>query len=109
MRAIKAYIRRVKVDDVVHALKMAGVTDMTILDVMEVGKEADPGDRRVSAELGEEYDKVAKIEIVCKKEKAAGLVKTLREAAYTGRPGDGIIYVLPVEMAVKIRTGDAET
>lgn len=108
MRAIKAYIRKAKVGDVVHALKEIGVPDITVLDVMDVGGETDKRELRVSAELGEEYLRVAKLEIVCPKEKAAPIVKTLREAAYTGRPGDGIIYVLPVETAVKIRSGREE-
>jgi nitrogen regulatory protein P-II 1 len=105
MRAIKAYIRKIKVADVVHALKEIGVSDMTILDVMDVGGETDTRDLRVSAELGEEYNTVAKLEIVCQKEDTAKIVEALKEAAYTGRPGDGIIYVMPVETAIKIRTG----
>jgi nitrogen regulatory protein P-II 1 len=108
MRAIKAYIRKAKLGEVVHALKEIGVTDMTVLDVMDIGGEMDKRELRVSAELGEEYSRVAKLEVVCPNEKAAEIVRTLRNAAYTGRPGDGIVYVLPVETAVKIRSGREE-
>jgi nitrogen regulatory protein P-II 1 len=108
MKEIKAYIRKVKVEEAVHALERAGVSDMTILDVMEVGGQADPQSLRLSIEIIEKYARVSKLEIVCSDERVAHIVKTLREAAFTGSPGDGIIYVTPVEQAIKIRTGGAE-
>jgi nitrogen regulatory protein P-II 1 len=108
MKEIKAYIRKIKVEETVHALEKIGVTDMTILDVMEVGRQADPRNLRLSVEIVEKYAKVSKLEIVCNNDKVQQIVTTLREAAYTGAPGDGIIYVTPVETAVKIRTGKTE-
>ena len=62
----------------------------------------------MSVDMTESYARVARLEVVCRKETAAEIVRTLREAARTGRPGDGIIYVTPVERAVKIRTGSEE-
>ncbi len=56
-------------------------------------------------EIVGKYTKVSKLEIVCTDEKLHQIVKILREAALTGSPGDGIIYVTPVEIAMKIRTG----
>ncbi len=105
MREIKAYIRKIKVEETVHALEKIGVMDMTILDVMEVGRQADPKSLKLSIEIVEKYAKVAKLEIVCSDDKVPQIIKTLREAAYTGSPGDGIIYVTAVEEAIKIRTG----
>ena len=108
MKEIKAYIRKIKVEEVVHALEKIGISNMTILDVMEVGEQADPKSLKLSIELIEKYANVSKLEIVCADDRVALIVKTLREAAYTGSPGDGIIYVTPVEHAIKIRTGGAE-
>jgi nitrogen regulatory protein P-II 1 len=105
MKEIKAYIRKIKIEEAVHALEQIGVTDMTILDVMEIGREADPSDLRLSVDIVEKYARVSKLEIVCSDDSAQHIVKTLKDAAYTGQPGDGIIYVTPVDMAVKIRTG----
>lgn len=105
MKAVKAYIRTAKVEEVVHALEESGVCDMTVIDVMAVGHQADPGDSKFSMELMERYAKVAKLEIVCEDERIHSIVEILRKAAYTGRSGDGMVYVTPVEMAVKIRTG----
>jgi nitrogen regulatory protein P-II 1 len=108
MKEIKAYIRKVKVEETVHALEQIGVTDMTILDVMEIGREADPSNLRLSVDIVEKYARVSKLEIVCSDDRVPHIVKTLKDAACTGQPGDGIIYVTPVEMAVKIRTGAPE-
>lgn len=108
MKEIKAYIRKVKVEEAVHALEKIGVSNMTILDVMEVGEQADPKSLKLSIEIIEKYADVSKLEIVCADDRASLIVKTLREAAYTGSPGDGIIYVTPVEQAIKIRTGGTE-
>ncbi len=108
MKEIKAYVRKVKVEEVVHALKKMGISDLTILDVMEVGERADPGKLKLSVELVERYARVSKLEIVCGDEVVPKTVQTLRKAAYTGARGDGIIYVTPVERAIKIRTGKAE-
>jgi len=105
MKAVKAYIRTVKVDEVVHALEKAGICDMTVIDVMAIGGHADPKESKFSVELMNKYAKVAKLEIVCKDDQIHKILEILRQTAYTGSPGDGIIYVTPVEMAIKIRTG----
>jgi nitrogen regulatory protein P-II 1 len=105
MREIKAYIRKAKLEEAIHALEKIGVTDVAILEVKEVGSGEAPESERLSVEMTESYARVAKIEVVCRKERALEIVRTLREAAFTGRPGDGLIYVTPVEKAVKIRTG----
>ena len=105
MKAIKAYIRTVKVDEVVRALEKAGVGDMTVIDVMAVGSQADPQNSKFSIDLMERFSKVAKLEIVCGDERIHDAVEILRRAAFTGAAGDGIIFVTPVEMAIKIRTG----
>ena len=105
MKAVKAYIRTAKVEEVVHALEESGVCDMTVIDVMAVGHQADPGDSKFSMELMERYAKVAKLEIVCEDERIQSSVEILRKAAYTGRSGDGMVYFTPVDMAVNFRTG----
>jgi len=105
MKSVKAYIRTIKVDEVVHRLEQEGICDMTIIDVMAIGRDADPKNSKYSIDLMEKFARIAKMEIVCKDDKIHHIVEIIRQAAYTGSPGDGIIYVTPVEMAVKIRTG----
>lgn len=105
MKAVKAYIRTAKVEEVVHALEKAGVCDVTVIDVMAVGSNVDPNEAKYSIELMQRYSRVAKLEIVCKEDNIHTIIEILRNSAFTGQPGDGIVYVTPVEMAVKIRTG----
>ncbi len=105
MKEIKAYVRCKKAETVVEALEGIGITDMTVIDVMGIGELADPQKARYSVECVEKYSKLAKIEVVCRDQDTDRVVKTIRQAAYTGLPGDGIIFVSPVEKAVKIRNG----
>lgn len=105
MKEIKAYIRCQKADDVLRELERVGVTDITLIDVMGVGMLADPKRSKYSARCVEKFSKVAKIEVVCPEERVHTIVEVIRQSAYTGMKGDGIVFVTPVEMAVKIRSG----
>ena len=105
MKEVKAFIRAIKVDEVVQELEKEGVHDMTINDVMGVSKDIDPQNAKFSIKLLSQYSSFAKVELVCTDDNVHKIVEILRHAAYTGQQGDGIIYVTAVEMAVKIRTG----
>jgi len=105
MKEIKAYMRTVKVEETVRSLEKAGICGMTVIDVMALGTQSDPKNLKFSMELIEKYTKVVKLELVCADEKVHQILEILKTTAYTGQSGDGIIYVSPVEMAIKIRTG----
>lgn len=105
MKQVKAYIRCEKAEEVVHALEEAGVSGLTLIDVMAVGPNIDAENYKYSIACVEKYQKVAKIEVVCRDDQAAEFVRVLQRAACTGRQGDGLIYVTDVEKVVKIRNG----
>jgi nitrogen regulatory protein P-II 1 len=105
MKEIKAYIRCQKAEKVIEALEKKEITDITLIDVMGVGALADPRQSKYSIKCVERYSEVAKLEVVCADEKVHEIVETIRQTAYTGMKGDGMIFVTPVELAVKIRTG----
>ena len=105
MKAVKAYIRCEKAEEVVSALVEKGIRSITLINVMGMGLLADPHTAKYSMECVEQYSKVAKLEIVCSDDRVHEIVETIRSAAYTGLKGDGMIYVTPVEMAIKIRSG----
>jgi len=106
MKAVKAYLRSQKVEEVVQALEKTGIDGMTVVDVMGIGTTlADRHTAKYSIECVEQYSKVAKLEIVCPAMDVHRVLKIIRETAYTGMKGDGLIFVSPVEMVVKIRTG----
>ncbi|NIW78805.1 MAG: P-II family nitrogen regulator [Calditrichae bacterium] len=105
MKEIKAFIRCQKAEEVVEALENAGIDDITLIDVMGVGILADPAHAKYSIRCVEKYSALAKVEVVCAEEKVHQIVEIIRKTAYTGMKGDGMIFVSPVELAIKIRTG----
>ena len=105
MKEVKAYIRCQKAEEIIDALDKIGVKGVTLIDVMGVGSMADPQTSKYSSKCVRKYSQVAKLEVVCSEEKVHQIVEAIREHGYTGMHGDGMIFVSPVEMAVKIRTG----
>ena len=106
MKEIKAFVRTHKTDKIIDALEELGVTDFTIVDVMGVGEHlVDKEGAKYSIRIIQKYSGIAKLELVCKAVDVERIVKTIREIAYSGMRGDGIIYVTPVELLMKIRTG----
>ena len=105
MREIKAIIRPDRLSVVLHALHdMRDLPGVTISTVRGFG-------RRVPPEGGEQaYDEVemTKLEIVVPAAIAQEVVLAIELAAHTGRGGDGKIFMMPVEHAVKIRSGERD-
>lgn len=102
MREIKAIIRRERVEDVITALhERPDLPGLTISHVEGVGRQ--PG-RPGVPQFGEVQ--MAKIETVVSAELADWVVDTIQRAAFTGRPGDGKIFVIRVEQAVQVRSGE---
>ncbi len=109
MKEVKAFIRAQKAEAVLDALEELDISDITLLDVMGVGQHmADPHESKYSIKIVKKYADLAKVEIVCKAENVDRVVETIRKTGYTGRKGDGMIYVSPVETVVKIRTGERD-
>jgi nitrogen regulatory protein PII len=106
MKEIKAYIRCQKAEEIIEALEQIDITDITLIDVMGVGVLSDPKTAKYSIKCVEKYSEVAKLEVVCKDSEVETIVDTIQKRAYSGMKGDGMIFVSPVDMAVKIRTGD---
>ena len=105
MREIKLYLRKERVDAVVHALREAGIGHMTITHVHTLGSLTDPEHIRISFETGTTYTEHAKLDFVCSELDVDVLIPVIEATARTGKPGDGVIFVHPVVRAVKIRTG----
>lgn len=105
MKEVKAFIRKRKCEEVVDALEAIGIDRMTMIDVMGIGH-TDPGLSRFSVRLAERYAEIAKLVLVCNEEDVREVVDIIRKKAHTGLQGDGIIYVTPIEQAIRIRTGD---
>lgn len=106
MKEVKAYVKLAVLEDVVSGLNLAGFCCMSIIDVSGLGNFMDPEHWKYSLEFVEKMSKVAKIELVCPDKDAAKVVEIIRTRGCTHQAGDGIVFVIPVERAVKIRTGE---
>ncbi len=105
MKEIKAYVRADRIAYVIRELKYADIHEMNVIDVMSLTEQIRSEDLELSIELTSTYTKMMKIEIVAPADRAAKITGIIREAAHTGKPGDGIIYISTVDDAVKVRTG----
>ena len=106
MKAIKAYVRREKVEEIHRALARAGFGSMTVANVEGTGGFQDPARSHLSLEFSFTSMGAAKIEMISKAEDVEQVVQIIQEHGKTGYAGDGIIVVSPVERAVHIRTGE---
>ena len=105
MKEIKAIIRPDRLSVVLHALHaMPGLPGVTISTVRGSGRRHPPeGTEHVFDDV-----EMTKLEIVVPAAMAADVVGAIERAAHTGRVGDGKIFVIPVEHAVKVRSGERD-
>ena len=106
MKKIEAVIKPFKLDDVKEALNEIGIQGMTITEVKGYGRQKGHKEIYRGAEYVVDFIPKVKIEIVVDAERADQVVEAIRESANTGKIGDGKIFVLPVEEAIRVRTGE---
>ena len=106
MKKIDAIIKPFKLDDVKEALNEIGIQGMTISEVKGYGRQKGHKEIYRGAEYIVDFIPKIKIEIVVEANRVDNVVEKIREAAYTGKIGDGKIFVFPVEEAVRVRTGE---
>ena len=106
MKMVSAIIKPFKLDDVREALAEVGVQGVTVTEVKGFGRQKGHTELYRGAEYVVDFLPKIKIELVVSDELADKAVQAISEAANTGRIGDGKIFVLPVEEAIRIRTGE---
>jgi len=106
MKKIEAIIKPFKLDDVKEALNDIGIQGMTISEVKGYGRQKGHKEIYRGAEYVVDFIPKVKIEIVVESDRADAVVEKIQKAANTGKIGDGKIFVLPVETAVRVRTGE---
>ncbi len=106
MRKIEAIIKPFKLDEVKEALHEIGIQGMTVTEVKGFGRQKGHTELYRGAEYVVDFLPKIKIEIVASDEMADKIVQAIVQAANTGRIGDGKIFVLPLEEAIRIRTGE---
>jgi nitrogen regulatory protein P-II 1 len=106
MKKIEAIIKPFKLDDVKDALHELGIGGMTVLEVRGFGRQKGQSEIYRGAEYIIDFLPKVKIEVVLDDALVARAVEIIQQAARTDKIGDGKIFVLPVEEAVRIRTGE---
>jgi nitrogen regulatory protein PII len=108
MKKIEAIIKPFKLEDVKDAVLELGVTGMTITEVKGFGRQKGHKEIYRGAEYVVDFLPKMKIEVVVASDMVPRVIETIKNHAYTGEIGDGKIFILPVEKAIRIRTGEED-
>ena len=107
MKKIEAIIRPFRIDDVREALAEIGVKGMTLTEVMGYGRQKGHTELYRGSEYQIDFLPKIKLEVVVPDSLEAQVVDTIVRTAKTGQVGDGKIFVMAVEDAVRVRTGES--
>ncbi|MEZ4870770.1 MAG: P-II family nitrogen regulator [Bdellovibrionales bacterium] len=108
MKKIEAIIKPFKLDDVIEALSEVGIEGVTVSEVKGFGRQKGRSEIYQGAEYVVDFLPKTKIEVIVTDGLAPAAISAIQNAGRTGKIGDGKIFVLPVESAVRIRTGDRD-
>ena len=108
MKKVEVIIKPFKLDDVKEALTSVGVQGMTVTEVKGFGRQKGHKEIYRGAEYLVDFLPKIKIEMVVSDDLVQGIVDKVIAAARTGSIGDGKIFVIPIERAVRIRTGEED-
>jgi nitrogen regulatory protein PII len=108
MKKIEAIIKPFKLDEVKDALNEMGIKGMTVSEVKGYGRQKGHTEIYRGAEYVVDFIPKTKIEIVIGADMADQVVEKIRNAANTGKIGDGKIFVSSVERIVRVRTGEED-
>lgn len=106
MKKIEAIIKPFKLDEVKEALQEIGLQGITVTEARGFGRQKGHTELYRGAEYVVDFLPKVKIEVVVEDSQVDKTVDAIINAARTGRIGDGKIFVLPVEDAIRIRTGE---
>jgi nitrogen regulatory protein P-II 1 len=106
MKLVKAIIKPFKLEEVKDALSEIGIEGMTVSEVKGFGRQKGHTEIYRGSEYTVDFLPKVKIEIAIDDDQVEKAVETIVNAAKTGKIGDGKVFVIPIEEAVRIRTGE---
>ena len=106
MKLVTAIIKPFKLDDVRESLSSMGVQGITVSEVKGFGRQKGHTELYRGAEYAVDFLPKVKIEIVLANDQVETAIEAIQTAAKTGRIGDGKIFVIDLEQAIRIRTGE---
>ncbi len=106
MKLIKCIIPQEKLEKIKETLIRQGVQGMTLYEVKGFGVHRAQMEQKISRNYVVEFLPQVMLELVLTDDKVGDILKVLTSAARTGKLGDGKVFVLPIEEAVRLRTGE---
>ncbi|MBC2769347.1 MULTISPECIES: P-II family nitrogen regulator [Pusillimonas] len=107
MKLITAIIKPFKLDEVREALAEIGVSGLTVTEVKGFGRQKGHTELYRGAEYVVDFLPKIRIDLVVDDALVEQSIEAILKAAHTGKIGDGKIFVMPVEQAIRIRTGES--
>ena len=109
MKLVVAIIKPFKLDEVRQALTAIGVHGMTVTEVKGYGRQKGHTEIYRGAEYVVNFLPKVRIEVAVSSEQADRVIEAMTTAARTGQIGDGKVFVMPLDHAVRIRTGETDS
>ena len=107
MKKIEGIIKPFKLDEVREALSEIGVNGLTVTEVKGFGRQKGHTELYRGAEYVVDFLPKIKLELVVADDLVESAIDAILKAAYTGKIGDGKIFVSSVEQVIRIRTGES--
>jgi len=108
MKIVMAIIKPFKLDEVRDALTKIGIQGLTVTEVKGYGRQKGHTEIYRGAEYAVSFLPKIKLEVACPSNQVDKVIETITAAAKTGQIGDGKIFVLALDHAVRIRTGEVD-
>src|SRR5215208_5407196 len=109
MKMVMAIFKPFKLDEVRDALTSLGIQGLTVSEVKGFGRQKGQTEIYRGAEYHVSFLPKIKIEVVVPADLADQVIEAITKAAHTGKIGDGKIFVLDIERALRIRTGEVDS
>jgi nitrogen regulatory protein PII len=106
MKLITAIIKPFKLDEVREALSEIGVAGITVTEVKGFGRQKGHTELYRGAEYVVDFLPKVKIEVAVTDDKLDPAIEVITKAAHTGKIGDGKVFVITLDQAIRIRTGE---
>ena len=109
MKKIEAIIKPFKLSAVKEALHEIGLTGMTVLDVKGFGRQRGQDGLDNNQEYHDEFHAKIKIELIIEDSMVNRALESIKNSAYSGKIGDGKIFISTIEQVLRIRTGEKDS
>jgi nitrogen regulatory protein P-II 2 len=106
MKIVMAIIRPHRLQNVKEALSDGGIVGLTVTDVRGAGRQKGQIERYRGSEYSMDLIPKVKLELAVEDDQVEEIIQIIQKSAHTGEIGDGKIFVIPLEDAMRIRTGD---